>query len=241
MAEADAEAEFLSSMQAMNEGAGRYNNANGATGQQIDSSSSDEYDPAQDVQDLSMSSGPQYQFQANPVQNVDSSNNDFSRSVSASVQQPSVLVDGVNAKESHSNNLSLGTGADGTTDNEPPKPLSGADSPIINVQSNAVASLATTASTSDVGAATHEGSAAAESVPVKNGDVLLSHTTTAIPKARLPHDRIGLLEDRIKEDERGDMDAWLNLISEDRKRGKLEEAQKIYDRFFLIFPSAVSY
>jgi cleavage stimulation factor subunit 3 len=64
--------------------------------------------------------------------------------------------------------------------------------------------------------------------------------TSAIPKARLPNDRIGILEDRIKEDEKGDLDAWLSLLAEYKARGKLDEARKTYDRFFKLFPSAVS-
>ena len=62
----------------------------------------------------------------------------------------------------------------------------------------------------------------------------------AAPRARLPHDRIGILEDRIKEDSRGDLDAWLSLISEHRKRGKLNDARTVYERFFMVFPQAVS-
>lgn len=61
----------------------------------------------------------------------------------------------------------------------------------------------------------------------------------ALPKARLPHDRIGILEDRIKEDPRGDIDAWLSLIDEHRKRGKIDEARNVYERFFGVFPWAV--
>ncbi len=64
--------------------------------------------------------------------------------------------------------------------------------------------------------------------------------TAALPKTRLPHDRIGILEDRIKEDPRGDLDAWLSLISEHRKRGKLEDARNAYERLFTAFPWAVS-
>ena len=64
---------------------------------------------------------------------------------------------------------------------------------------------------------------------------------TALPKARLPHDTIGILEDRIKEDPRGDMDAWLSLIGEFRKRSKLDEARGVYERFFAIFPAAVRF
>lgn len=62
----------------------------------------------------------------------------------------------------------------------------------------------------------------------------------AIPKLRLPHDRVGILEDRIKEDPRGDLEAWQNLIGEHRKRGKIEDARKVYERFLVVFPSAVS-
>jgi cleavage stimulation factor subunit 3 len=61
-----------------------------------------------------------------------------------------------------------------------------------------------------------------------------------VPKARLPHDRVGILEDRIAEDPRGDVDAWLSLISEHRKRNKLGDARATYDRFFQVFPAAVS-
>ena len=66
-------------------------------------------------------------------------------------------------------------------------------------------------------------------------------TATALPRARLPHDRIGILEDRIQADPRGDHDAWLSLISEHRQRGKLADARKVYERFFEVFPAAVSY
>ena len=62
---------------------------------------------------------------------------------------------------------------------------------------------------------------------------------SAAPKARLPHDKIGILEDRTKEDPRGDLDAWQNLINEHKKRGKLEDARNVYERFLAIFPSAV--
>lgn len=62
---------------------------------------------------------------------------------------------------------------------------------------------------------------------------------SAAPKARLPHDKIGILEDRIKEDPRGDLDAWQNLINEHKKRGKLEDARNVYERFLVVFPSAV--
>ena len=66
-----------------------------------------------------------------------------------------------------------------------------------------------------------------------------STPTISLPKARLPHDKIGLLEDRIKEDPRGDIEAWLGLIEEHKKRNKFEDARACYERFFAVFPSAV--
>ncbi|KAF2096830.1 Suf-domain-containing protein [Rhizodiscina lignyota] len=65
-----------------------------------------------------------------------------------------------------------------------------------------------------------------------------SAVATVLVKARLPNDRVGILEDRIAEDPRGDMEAWLELISEHRKRNKLSEARAVYDRFFEVFPHA---
>lgn len=64
--------------------------------------------------------------------------------------------------------------------------------------------------------------------------------SVAFPRARLPQDRVGIFEDRIQEDPRGDMDAWLGLISEYRGRGKIEDARATYERFFTVFPAAVS-
>lgn len=63
----------------------------------------------------------------------------------------------------------------------------------------------------------------------------------SLPKARLPHDRIGILEDRIKEDPRGDIDAWLSLITEHRKRNKIEDARAVYERCLKVFPQSVSF
>lgn len=64
-------------------------------------------------------------------------------------------------------------------------------------------------------------------------------STTSIPRARLPNDTIGILEDRIREDPRGDVQAWLGLIDEHKKRAKIEDARGAYERFLAVFPSAV--
>jgi cleavage stimulation factor subunit 3 len=85
---------------------------------------------------------------------------------------------------------------------------------------------------------------ATQNVSIQESTPLSSSASTAaalnVPKARLPLDRVGILEDRIKEDPRGDTDAWLSLISEHRKRNKIEDARAVYERFFKVFPSAVS-
>jgi len=85
-------------------------------------------------------------------------------------------------------------------------------------------------------------------VTVQSASVLPSQTpadpaveVTSSSQSRLPLDRIGLLEDRVKEDPRGDVEAWLSLISEHKKRNKVEEVRSVYDRFFAVFPQAVSH
>ena len=78
------------------------------------------------------------------------------------------------------------------------------------------------------------------SIPSMTAPVVQPHVTVAAqPKARLPHDKLGILEDRIKEDPRGDLDAWLALISEHRSRNKLDDARTVYERALKLFPQAV--
>lgn len=67
-----------------------------------------------------------------------------------------------------------------------------------------------------------------------------SSSAVPLPKARLPQDRVGILEDRIAEDPRGDTDAWLSLIEEYKQRNKIQEVYETYDRFLNLFPQAVS-
>lgn len=59
-------------------------------------------------------------------------------------------------------------------------------------------------------------------------------------KGRLPYDRVGILQDRVDEDPRGDIAAWLELIAEHRSRNRLDSAREVYERFLKIFPTAVS-
>ncbi|KAF2666956.1 hypothetical protein BT63DRAFT_427369 [Microthyrium microscopicum] len=58
-----------------------------------------------------------------------------------------------------------------------------------------------------------------------------------LPKPRSSKDAVGILEDRIKEDSRGDIEAWFGLISEYRSKGKFDDARAVYDRYFKLFPS----
>jgi hypothetical protein len=61
---------------------------------------------------------------------------------------------------------------------------------------------------------------------------------TSLP-ARLPHDKVGQLEDRIKDDPKGDANAWISLIEHYLEKGQHEFARNVYQRFFKVFPYAV--
>jgi cleavage stimulation factor subunit 3 len=58
-------------------------------------------------------------------------------------------------------------------------------------------------------------------------------------KLRLPTDVVGMLEDRIKEDPKGDIEAWFTLIEEQKRRHKIEDTRNTYERFLEIFPQTV--
>ncbi|KAL2261287.1 hypothetical protein VTK26DRAFT_4478 [Humicola hyalothermophila] len=53
-----------------------------------------------------------------------------------------------------------------------------------------------------------------------------------------PVDKIAQLEDRIQQDPRGALDAWLALIAEHRAKNDVEGARQVYERFFTVFPQA---
>ncbi len=57
---------------------------------------------------------------------------------------------------------------------------------------------------------------------------------------QIPIDRTTQLENRVRDDPRGAMDAWLALIAEYRSRGDVAQTRQIYDRFLAVFPQAVS-
>jgi cleavage stimulation factor subunit 3 len=58
--------------------------------------------------------------------------------------------------------------------------------------------------------------------------------------ARDPNDVVGILEDRIQEDPRGDVEAWLNLLHEHQSHDRFDHVRNVYNRFFQHFPTAVS-
>ncbi|KAK3941999.1 hypothetical protein QBC46DRAFT_428204 [Diplogelasinospora grovesii] len=55
---------------------------------------------------------------------------------------------------------------------------------------------------------------------------------------QVPQDRIAMLEERVKDDPRGALDAWMALITDYRAKNNLEETRQIYERFLAIFPTA---
>jgi cleavage stimulation factor subunit 3 len=77
----------------------------------------------------------------------------------------------------------------------------------------------------------------------RNGNSATPSNTNAAP----PHlsaavaglDPVALFEARIKEDPRGDMDAWLGLMAEQRRRSRLDDLRGVYNRFLEVFPQAV--
>lgn len=76
----------------------------------------------------------------------------------------------------------------------------------------------------------------------KNGSTpgLATDLPGGAPPSMAGVDPIALFEVRIQEDPRGDMDAWLHLMAEQRRRSQLEELRRVYGRFLEVFPQAVS-
>ncbi|THY20125.1 Suf-domain-containing protein [Aureobasidium pullulans] len=83
-----------------------------------------------------------------------------------------------------------------------------------------------------------------QALPQSNAPVpsaqISSSSSAALSKPRLPQDRVGQLEDRIADDPKGDVDAWLDLIALHRSKNKLDDARNVYDRFFEVFPTALT-
>lgn len=301
-AEADAEAAFINSMQAMNNVTGSYEATGAAREHQADSVSSEEYDPAQAVQSpdahqiLSLENSkhdalpavPVVPFMSDFTSTAQSSHNSSATKVPSHSASPSSATSSI---ESHPE---LGTlrKADGPTqvdqehgghveqsstdghldiDRDAAGPASSRSNSSINRVSTEDVLIQNDVQDQSASAVIQNGLPSADphssNVPPDVGATsftdLAPKTTPSLPashitepvslaaeqaiapsitasRVRLPHDRVGILEDRIKDDSRGDLDAWLSLISEHRKRGKIEDARAVYERFFNVFPSSVS-
>lgn len=102
-----------------------------------------------------------------------------------------------------------------------------------------------TDSSTDVPSSIVSNNAQLQSTATSNGvgtvfaDQTLPDPMSALPKSRLAHDVVGMLEDRIKDDPRGDTSAWLELIEEYKSRNKDDLVRKTYERYLEIFPLAV--
>ncbi|KAJ5634202.1 RNA-processing protein HAT helix [Penicillium herquei] len=96
--------------------------------------------------------------------------------------------------------------------------------PVSNIDSAASAQASWTGAAFD---ASHQNSTVPTPVPDESTS-----------RGRLPHDRVGILQDRVNEDPRGDLAAWLELIAEHRGRNRLDSAREIYERFLKVFPMA---
>ncbi|KAH0846903.1 mRNA 3'-end-processing protein rna14 [Fonsecaea pedrosoi] len=93
----------------------------------------------------------------------------------------------------------------------------------------------------DVRAATATPSHSAPDVPTQNSPPLAHVNASVAPgllKSRLAHDVVGILEDRIKDDPRGDIDAYLELIDELKSRNKQEDVRRVYEQYLKVFPLA---
>jgi cleavage stimulation factor subunit 3 len=123
------------------------------------------------------------------------------------------------------------------------QPVPGAPSPPVAVP-NIVSSLASATAVPNGGASVPDATKTGSSDQLKAAPAPASASATplpaSLPKPRLPQDTVGRLEDRVAEDPRGDIEAWLGLIDDHRKRHKVDEARAVFERFFQVFPSAVS-
>ncbi|KJZ77146.1 mRNA 3'-end-processing protein RNA14 [Hirsutella minnesotensis 3608] len=86
-----------------------------------------------------------------------------------------------------------------------------------------------------------------EVAPAQNSEAAIQNGTSIAPatettfetsQAMPTIDAVALLEARIREDPRGDMDAWLSLIADHKRRSRLDDLRKTYNRFVEVFPQA---
>ncbi|KAK3677215.1 mRNA 3'-end-processing protein rna14 [Recurvomyces mirabilis] len=78
--------------------------------------------------------------------------------------------------------------------------------------------------------------------PTTNGITAPTDTSNATPlpsmTQRLPHDKVGRLEDRIKEDPKADVGAWWELVQHYRDKDQGDNARKVLDRMLEVWPTS---
>lgn len=77
-------------------------------------------------------------------------------------------------------------------------------------------------------------------VPQTNGNAVPPNAPL-LESARLPHDKVGRLEDRIKDDPKAATDAWRELLDYYKEKDQQENIRKTYERYLETFPTSVSY
>ncbi|KAF2864178.1 Suf-domain-containing protein [Piedraia hortae CBS 480.64] len=63
-------------------------------------------------------------------------------------------------------------------------------------------------------------------------------TELSVATQRLPHDKVGRLEDRIKDDPKGDTAAWLELLAHYKDKDQPDKMKAVFERMLEVFPIA---
>jgi len=113
--------------------------------------------------------------------------------------------------------------------------------PVSSVAPHSLPSTVTASQTGNVLSPPAQPSTAPTPVTAPTNGTAQPQTTNPQPVVmqRLPHDKVGILEDRIKSDPKADTDAWLSLIAHYKEKEQYDNVRKVYQRFFDVFPTAV--
>lgn len=122
--------------------------------------------------------------------------------------------------------------SDSEDDEAPSVPRSPLQHSVASKQATVTPSIADPAPEVNAGAVAAAGA-------LENGNVA-PPSVPAVAVSPVAIDRTTQLEDRVRDDSRGAMDAWLALIAEYRSKNDIEQSRQIYDRFLGVFPQAVS-
>lgn len=117
-------------------------------------------------------------------------------------------------------------------------------------QSHSPALQTTTLTVQDNAGATSNAPAVPQQAPLQSGAPTAAASATPIPAApaavpppvtQAAPDKVAIYEEQIRDDPRGAMNAWLELMKEKRARSDIDGARQVYERFLVIFPQAVSW